>query len=97
MSFIDVKIILICFVMFGTLGIFNYLLANSQTNTNTQLDNTYNENYTSPSSTNFFSTVNTMISFQFDNPELIWINVILFGALSAIAIFIGLRFLRGTG
>lgn len=94
-SFADVRIIFIILILFSTYAFFNVLYSTEEQSEYTQIK--YNETYNTPQSNDFFKIIDTAISFQFDNPELFFMNIILFGSIGVIITFIGLRFLRGQG
>ena len=53
--------------------------------------------YDKPNAFNLMDTLNKIGQMNMDHPELFFINSILFGTIAFLLVFIGLRFLRGTG
>ena len=101
MSFADIRIVLIAFILFITYGTFLFMNASesnieggvevgaSSMANSTQFD--------TPDSGSFMGTLTTIGNMNTEQPELFFINSILFGGIAFILVFIGLRFLRGTG
>ena len=45
----------------------------------------------------FFDTIKQAVELNIDTPELFFINSILFSTLAILIVFVGLRYVRGTG
>ena len=95
MSGVDVQIVAIVIIFASAYGIFNYMYA--QGSIEDQTINMPDVNYTNPESGNFFNTVDEIRQLNVDNPEIWFVNSILFTVIAFMIVFIGLRYLRGTG
>lgn len=95
MSFADIRIMAIVVILAATYGIFIYMY--SSANVEEQNVNMPDINYTSPESNDFFSTLDNIRKMNVENPEIFFVNSILFTAIGFMIVFIGLRYLRGTG
>lgn len=96
MSFADIRIVAVALILAVTYGTFLFLNANAgQVEYTTDEINT--TQYDTPDSGSFFSSLRSITTLQEDNPEIFFINTILFGVISFLLVFVGLRFLRGTG
>lgn len=92
----DIKIVAIALIIFVTYGVFLYLNASAE-ETIISSQNINSSDYTTPESTGFWATVTEIGQMNIDNPEIFFINSILFGTIAFLLVFVGLRFLRGTG
>jgi len=95
MSYADLRIVAIAVILASTYGIFMYFYSSQPAEGNTPL--LPGQNYTAPESSSFFSTLKNMVALNMENPELFFVNSILFGTLGFLIVFIFLRYLRGTG
>ena len=95
MSFVDVRIIAIVVILSATYGTWFFMY--SSANIEEQKVNMPDINYTSPASYDFFSVLDEMRSMSVENPEIFFVNSILFTAIGFLIVFVGLRYLRGTG
>ena len=96
MSFADIRIVAIVLVLASTYGIWLFEYS-SQTTSSIQNPGMPGQNYTEPSSSSFFGTINNAVKINVQNPEIFFINSILFITLALLVVFVGLRYLRGTG
>lgn len=92
----DLRIVAIAFILASTYGTFMYFYS-SQPAGDSNSPALPGQNYTAPESMSFFSTLKNMIALNIDNPELFFVNSILFGTLAFLVVFVFLRYLRGTG
>lgn len=101
MSFADLRVVMVAFILFITYSTFLFMNANESGVVNSagvgaaSFGNT--TAYNTPDSSSFFGTLSTISAMNTNTPELFFINSILFGGIAFIVVFIGLRFLRGTG
>jgi len=96
MSYADLRIVGIAFILASTYGTFMYFYT-SQPAEGSSIPSLPGQNYTAPESSSFFSTLKNMVALNMENPELFFVNSILFGTLGFLIVFIFLRYLRGTG
>lgn len=96
MSFADLRIVAIAIVLSTTYGLFMYFYS-AQPAGSPQNPAMPGQNYTAPESASFFQTVQNMISLNVQNPEIFFVNSILFFTMAALIVFVVLRYLRGTG
>lgn len=96
MSFSDLRIAAIAIIIFFTYGTFLYLNANATQN---QLNATVTNSseFNTPDSTSFFNTLDEIGDMNTQYPEIFFINTMLFGTIAFLLVFVGLRYLRGTG
>lgn len=95
MSYADLQILAIALILATTYGIFMFMYA-SQPATELQVPET-GTNYTPPSEGDFFSNVNAAVKLNTENPEIFFVNSILFTTIAFLLVFIFLRYVRGTG
>ena len=95
MSFVDVRIIAIVVILSATYGTWYFMY--SSANIEEKNVNMPDINYTAPASHDFFSVLDNMRQISVDNPEIFFVNSILFTAIGFLIVFVGLRYLRGTG
>jgi len=101
MSFADLRVVMVAFILFITYSTFLFMNASESGVVNSagvgaaSFGNT--TQYNTPDSGSFFDTLGTIGEMNTSTPELFFINTILFGAIAFILVFVGLRFLRGTG
>lgn len=95
MSFADLRIVAIVVILASTYGIFNFLYSSAANEE--QAVNMPDINYTEPASNDFFSTLDNIRKMNVENPEIFFVNSILFTVIGFLIIFVGLRYLRGTG
>lgn len=95
MSYADILIVTIIVVFATTYGVFNYMYAQGSIE-DKALENP-GMNYTSPNSDSFFNTVDEVRQINVDNPEIWFVNSILFSVMGFLVVFLILRFARGTG
>lgn len=90
----DLGFVAIILIIALTYGTFMFMYSNEQ-----EPGQPYNkmaaENYTSPSSTGFWSSLSNVVSMNTSSPELFFINTIVFGVIGTLTVLVGLRFLRG--
>lgn len=96
MSGVDIKVVAIALVFAITYGIFIFLNANADTTTY-DAGGVNASQYNTPEAGNFFSQLDQVKELNVNNPEIFFINSILFGTIAFLLVFVGLRFLRGTG
>ncbi len=94
MGDIDVRIVGFVLILVASYGVFTYLYSSHQVSNNPPP--LPGQDYTTPGSSSFFSTLKNMIALNFENPELFFVNSILFGTLAFLVVFIFLRYLRGV-
>lgn len=92
----DIKIVSIALVLALTYGTFVFMNANASTPTMQAPDTLNSTQYDTPDSGNFFSQLDQVKELNVDNPELFFINTIVFGTIAFLIAFVGLRFLRGV-
>ena len=93
MSESDMRIVTIILFFAAIYGVWMFMYANEQTGTfNSTLAP---QNYTDPSSSSFFSQLKKTVSISVSNPEIGFINTILFIPLGILVAFVFLRYLRG--
>lgn len=92
----DVHFVAIVVLLASTYGVFTYLYSSQPAESSSSSD-LPGQNYTAPESSSFFGTLKNMIALNMENPELFFVNSILFGTLAFLVVFIFLRYLRGTG
>jgi len=97
MSYADLRIVAIALILAVTYGTFLYLNANAQTTSITNPGLTNTTDYNTPNSGSFWSDLTTITTMQASNPEIFFINTMLYGIIGFLLVFIFLRFLRGTG
>lgn len=95
MSFADIRIMAIVVILAATYG--TWIFMYSSANVEEQHINMPDVNYTSPEASGFFSTLDNIRKINVDNPEIFFVNSILFTTIGFMVVFIGLRYLRGTG
>lgn len=91
----DVHFVAIVVLLAITYGIFMYLHSDQPAESSTP--SLPAQDYTAPESSSFFSTLQKMIALNMENPELFFVNSILFGTIAFLGVFVFLRYLRGTG
>ena len=96
MSGSDIRIVAIAFLLMMTYGTFMYLYVDDS-NKEYTFDNLNSTQYSTPDSSNFFDIINDIKDLSVNNEEIFFVNTIFFGLLSLLIVFIGLRYLRGTG
>lgn len=96
MSFSDIRIVAILVLFVGLYAFFNFLYASSEQNQDTFVGNSTNT-YNTPASSGFWTTINNIAQFNTKTPEIAFLNTTIFLTFSAIVVFLGLRFFRGTG
>lgn len=97
MSYADLRVVAIVLVLAASYGIFTFLFALEPQQETLDDPGNLDMNYSTPQSSGFWGAVNNAISMQVNDPEIFFINSILFGTLAFLILFIGLRFFRGTG
>lgn len=97
MSYADLRVVAIVLVLAASYGIFTFLFALEPQQEALDDPGNLDMNYSTPESSSFWDSVNNAISMQVNDPEIFFINSILFGTLGFLILFIGLRFFRGTG
>ena len=90
----DFKILVYILVFVSTYSAFNYYFALDQVDTYDP--NMPEQNYTEPSSSSFFSTLDDMTDISFSD-DLWFISVPLLTLFSFSLVYMGLRYLRGIG
>jgi hypothetical protein len=93
----DIKVVAIALILFVTYGTFLFLNASASIPTGVTGAGINATDYTTPDTGSFWSTVTEIGSMQDNHPEIFFINTILFGTIAFLLLFVGLRFLRGTG
>jgi len=102
MSFADLRVVMVAFILFVTYSTFLFMNASESGVVNEVGVNSFagfgnTTKYNDPDAGGFFGTLTTIGEMNTNTPELFFINSILFGAIAFILVFVGLRFLRGTG
>lgn len=97
MSFADIRIIAIALILTVTYSIFLFLNASVPNAESYEAGKINASDYTTPEASSFWDTVDKIGFMQIQNPELFFINFMLFSTISFLLVFVGLRFLRGTG
>jgi hypothetical protein len=92
----DLQIIAIVLILSITYGTFMFLYG-ADNSPGTAYQQIPGQNYTTPDSSGFWSSIKTAVSLNIDNPEIFFVNTILFGTLGTLVVLIALRFLRGQG
>lgn len=96
MSFTDVRIVAIALILAVTYGTFLFFNAQAeQTDYSSKIENS--TQYETPDSGNFFTQLESIGQMQDDHPEIFFINSMVFGVVAFLLVFVGLRFIRGTG
>ena len=93
----DLRIVAIALILFTTYGIFVYLNANAGFTAVQAAQIQNSSQFDTPDSSGFISTLDNIGDMNVDYPEIFFINSILFGTIAFLLLFVGLRFLRGTG
>jgi hypothetical protein len=93
----DLKIVAIAIILFVTYGTFLYLNASANVAPSITVSGINGTDYTTPTTGSFWDTITEVGSMQDNHPEIFFINTILFGTIAFLLLFVGLRFLRGTG
>lgn len=96
MAEVDVRIVAIAVLMFVTYGTFLYLNANADQE-EVESGSVNATQFDTPDSGGFFSTLAEIGQMNTEYPEIFFINTMLFGTVAFLLVFVGLRFLRGTG
>lgn len=93
----DLGFVAIVLLIALTYGTFMFLYAAENPEPGKPYNQMPAENYTHPDSTNFWGSLNAIVSLNTSSPELFFINTILFGTIATLTVLVGLRFLRGQG
>lgn len=96
MSGVDIKIVAIALFFAVTFGAFNFLKANESTQ-NYEVVGINSSQYNTPDSGNFFTQIDNVKEMNVNNPEIFFVNSIVFGTIAFLLAFVVLRFVRGTG
>ena len=97
MSFADIRIIAILVIFISLYGVFNVLYVSNEVTQSGSFSSNNSNAYDHPDTGDFWTTMNSMAAVNTTVPELAFLNATIFLAFSAIVVFLGLRFLRGTG
>jgi len=92
----DLGIVAIVFILMVTYGTFLFMYSNSEQSSYGYTDQINKSDYNTPNSGNFFDQVENVKDLNVDNPEIFFINSMIFGTLGLLVAFVGLRFLRGS-
>lgn len=96
MSFSDLRIAAIAIILFLTYGTFLYLNASAeQTELSASVTNV--SEFNTPDSVSFFDVLTEIGHMNTQYPEIFFLNTMLFGTIGFLLVFVGLRYLRGTG
>lgn len=90
----DMKIVAIAVIIFITYGIFLYLNASANLKEVTA-ESVNSSDFNVPESNGFFDTVTEIGQMSIENPEIFFINSMLFGVIAFLLVFVVLRFARG--
>lgn len=93
----DIKIVAISLIFAITYGTFIFLNTNADTNTFNSGTALNSSDYNTPEASNFFTQLEQIKDLNVNNPEIFFVNTILFSTIAFLLVFVGLRFLRGTG
>jgi hypothetical protein len=96
MSFADIRIVALVSILAITYGTWLFFYSSAPAD-NMDIPGQPGENYSALSSSGFFSTLSKLGQLQTDNPEIFFVNTILFSTIALLLVFVGLRYLRGTG
>lgn len=92
----DIRVVAFALLLFFTYGTFLYLNASAeQEELSAQSINA--SEYDTPESSGFWSTITEIGQMNTDNPEIFFLNTMLFGTVAILLAFVGLRYLRGVG
>ena len=91
----DMGIVAIALILAVTYGTFLFIYAGEKT-TDITTNNINASDYNTPDSGSFFNVLEEVGNMHVKNPELFFINTMLFGVIAILLIFVGLRFLRGV-
>jgi len=97
MSFADLRIVAIAIILAVTYSTFLFLNASQNTPVDYTAGISNTSQYDTPDSGSFFDNLQEIGKLQSLNPEIFFMNTILFGTIAFLLVFVGLRFLRGTG
>lgn len=93
----DIKIVAISVLIAVTYGTFLFLNSSAGSDTFNPGGKLNSSAYNTPDSKDFVEQVETLKKTNVDIPEIFFINTILFGTIAFLLVFVGLRFLRGSG
>lgn len=93
----DIKIVAIAIIIAITYGTFIFLNAGAGTDSFNPGGELNASAYNTPEAGDFFEQIESLKKMNVDNPEIFFINTILFGTIAFLLVFVGLRFLRGSG
>lgn len=93
----DLGFVAIILIIALTYGTFLFMYSSENTEPGQPYSSMAAENYTAPSSSGFWSSLSNVVSLNTSNPELFFINTIVFGSIGTLTVLVGLRFLRGQG
>ena len=94
----DIMIVLIVLILAATWATWLFLFANSSTSAYSPSPlNIPGQNYTAPDSSGFMGQIGKLESLSLNNPEIAFVNGIVFIPFGFIIVFIALRFFRGAG
>ena len=91
----DLGFVAIILVLALTYGTFLFMYSSDNQEPGQPYNQQAAENYTSPSSSGFWSSLSDVVSLNTSSPEIFFINTIVFGTIGTLVVLVGLRFLRG--
>jgi hypothetical protein len=90
----DIVLVAIILLLGGIYGTFIFLYGSGDVPGTTGLARP-EQNYTVPESTGLWDSLTGMISLNLEQPEIFFMNTIVFGTLATLLVLVVLRFLRG--
>lgn len=92
----DIMVVLIVLILAATWATWLFLFANSSTTSPQGPLSIPGQNYTAPDSSGFFGQIGKLEQLSINNPEIAFVNGIVFIPIGFILVFIALRFFRGS-